>query len=74
MATGPAAGLTLLEPFATSMAGYVYYHIASADMHRRLGADQAATAHYQRALQLATNDVQQAALNARIAEILANPG
>jgi RNA polymerase sigma-70 factor, ECF subfamily len=70
MATGPDAGLTLLEPLATTLAGYVYFHIASADMHRRLGADQAALAHYQRALQLATNDVQRTALNTRIAEIL----
>jgi len=69
MADGPAAALRLLEPLATHLDGYSYFHIATADMHRRLGANTEAAQAYRRALDLTTNDVQRAALNARLDEV-----
>jgi RNA polymerase sigma-70 factor (ECF subfamily) len=69
MAEGPAAALRLLLPLASRLDGYVYYHSACADMHRRLGARAEAEAAYQRAVELAANDVQRAALSARLAEL-----
>jgi RNA polymerase sigma-70 factor (ECF subfamily) len=69
MADGPAAGLQLLEPLAAHLDGYLYFHSAAADMHRRLGANAAAAQAYRRALALATNDVQRAALDSRLHEV-----
>ncbi len=71
MAHGPAAGLRLLEPLAAHLDGYVYFHSATADMHRRLGANTEAAQSYRRALDLTTNDVQRAALNTRLHEVTA---
>ena len=69
MARGPADGLALLEPLAAQLDGYVYFHSAGADMYRRLGARRQAEAAYRRAVQLAVNDVQRAALSARLREV-----
>jgi RNA polymerase sigma-70 factor, ECF subfamily len=66
MADGPAAGLRLLEPLAPQLDGYVYFQAARADMHRRLGERATAEAACRRALSLATNDVQRAALRRRL--------
>jgi RNA polymerase sigma-70 factor (ECF subfamily) len=63
MADGPAAGLRLLEPLAAHLDGYVYFHSAQADMHRRLGDRLRAEAAYRRAVDLAVNDVQRASLH-----------
>jgi RNA polymerase sigma-70 factor (ECF subfamily) len=71
MADGPAAGLALLGPLSTQLDGYLYYHSARADMYRRLGEDEQAAAAYRRALQLATNDVQRAALHGRLEDLIA---
>jgi RNA polymerase sigma-70 factor (ECF subfamily) len=71
MATGPADGLRLLDPLVAQLNGYLYYHVAAADMHRRLGANAAAAQSYRRALDLATNDVQRAALSTRLDEVSA---
>jgi RNA polymerase sigma-70 factor (ECF subfamily) len=73
LAEGPAAGLRLLEPLAWRLDGYVYFHSARADMYRRFGARDEARAAYRRAVALAGNDVQRAALTARLGEVSA-PG
>jgi len=65
-ADGPAAGLRLLEPLSAQLDGYVYLHVARADMHRRLGNRAASAAAYQRAYVLAANDVQRAALSRQL--------
>jgi RNA polymerase sigma-70 factor (ECF subfamily) len=69
MASGPAAGLRLLEPLAPHLDGYVYFHSATADMHRRLGATVEAAQAYRRALDLTTNELQRAALTTRLDEL-----
>ena len=69
MADGPAAGLRLLAPLAPHLDGYLYFHSATADMHRRLGANDSAAQAYRRALALATNDVQRAAITSRLDEV-----
>lgn len=72
MAEGPAAGLRLLESLAGRLDGYVYFHSARADMYRRLGARAEAGAAYRRAAALAGNDMQRAALTARLDEVSAH--
>jgi len=62
---GPAAGIRLLAPLEEPLDGYVYLHIALADMHDRLGDAERTRAAYGRALALSANDVQRAALRQR---------
>ena len=69
MADGPEAGLRLLAPLDAQLGDYVYLHSARADMHERLGRTDQARAAYHRALELAANDVQRAALHRRLAAI-----
>jgi RNA polymerase sigma-70 factor, ECF subfamily len=63
-AEGPAKGLAALEPLLGRLEGYVYFHSAAADMHRRAGNRSAAIASYRRAAELATSDAQRASLDA----------
>jgi RNA polymerase sigma-70 factor (ECF subfamily) len=72
MVEGPEAGLQLLEGVTGELDGYVYFHSARADLHRRAGEQLRAQAAYRRALELATNDVQRAALDARLEELSAS--
>jgi RNA polymerase sigma-70 factor (ECF subfamily) len=72
MIDGPDAGLRLLEPVAGELDGYVYFHSSRADLYRQAGEQPRAQAAYWRALELATNDVQRAALGARLAELSAS--
>jgi RNA polymerase sigma-70 factor (ECF subfamily) len=72
MVQGPEAGLQLLEGVTGELDGYVYFHSARADLHRRAGEQLRAQAAYRRALELATNDVQRAALDARLEELSAS--
>jgi RNA polymerase sigma-70 factor (ECF subfamily) len=67
MAEGPDAGLGLLSPLDGLLDGYVYLHSARADMYERLGDMRHARAAYRRALELAANDVERAALHRRLA-------
>jgi RNA polymerase sigma-70 factor (ECF subfamily) len=71
MIEGPEAGLRLLEPVAGELDGYVYFHSSRADLYRRAGEQWRARAAYRRALELATNEVQRAALDARLEELAA---
>lgn len=65
-ADGPAAGLRLLEPLVDRLDGYVHLHVARADMLDRLGNRAASAQAYQRAYDLAANDVQRAALRRQL--------
>ena len=71
MVEGPAAGLELMDALAASGAldGYHLLHAARADLLRRLGRDPEAAAAYRRALELATNPVEQAFLTHRMAQV-----
>jgi RNA polymerase sigma-70 factor (ECF subfamily) len=74
MADGPAAGLRLLEPLSRQLDRYVYLHVARADMQSRLGNQAASAAAYQRAHDLAANEVQRAALRRRLEAALSADG
>ena len=71
MVEGLAAGLELMDTLAASGAldGYHLLHAARADLLRRLGRHPEAAAAYRRALELATNPVEQAFLTQRLAEV-----
>ena len=65
---GPEAGLAALAPLAAepALATYHYLPAARAALHRSLGQDEAARADYLEALQLCTNPVERAFLEARL--------
>ena len=71
MAHGAQRGLDLIEELSSSdsLENYHLLHAARADMHRRLGRRQEAAQHYEKALQLATNDSEKRFLQRRIREM-----
>ena len=71
MVDGPAAGLALMDELASSgdLDGYHLLHAGRADLLRRLGRGPEAATVYRRALDLATNPVEQAFLTHRLAEV-----
>jgi RNA polymerase sigma-70 factor (ECF subfamily) len=71
MAEGPAAGLALMDGLAAAgdLDGYHLLHAARADLLRRLGRAPEAADAYRRALELATNPVEQAFLARRLGEV-----
>jgi RNA polymerase sigma-70 factor (ECF subfamily) len=69
MAAGPAEGLARIEALA-GLDGYGPYHVARADLLRRLGRPQAREA-YRRAIELAANPVEREFLERRLAEVAA---
>jgi len=69
MADGPDRGLTLIEPLADALDGYLPFHSARADLLRRLDRRTEATEAYDRAVALATNTAQRRYLDRRLAEI-----
>ena len=73
MADGPAAGLVLMDRLDASgeLDGYYLLHSARADLLRRLDRRDEAAEAYRRALELATNPVERAFLEARIREVSA---
>jgi RNA polymerase sigma-70 factor (ECF subfamily) len=75
MAHGPERGLALMEPLASELEGYHWFHSARADLWRRLGRRGEAAEAYRRALDLARNDVERRFLEGRLAEVEADsPG
>jgi RNA polymerase sigma-70 factor (ECF subfamily) len=64
MADGPAAGLELVDRIG-GLDGYYLLHSTRADLLRRLGHAADARAAYDRAIELAPSDVEQAFLRAR---------
>jgi RNA polymerase sigma-70 factor, ECF subfamily len=71
MVEGPAAGLLLMDDLATpgDLDNYHLFHAARADLLRRLGRTSEAAAAYRRALDLATNPVEQSFLTRRLSEV-----
>jgi RNA polymerase sigma-70 factor (ECF subfamily) len=71
MADGPEAGLALLDELeiAGELAEFHLLPAARADLLRRLGKMEDARTAYERALSLATNDVERRFLRRRLAEI-----
>jgi RNA polymerase sigma-70 factor (ECF subfamily) len=71
MVEGPAAGLDLMDTLAASgtLDSYHLLHAARGDLLRRLGRGPEAAAAYRRALELATNPVEQTFLTQRLSEV-----
>ncbi|CAN5497284.1 RNA polymerase sigma factor [soil metagenome] len=70
MATGPAAGLALMEPLARSLADYHLWHAARADLLRRLDRKSDAAGAYRQALALVGSDPERRFLARRLAQVL----
>jgi RNA polymerase sigma-70 factor (ECF subfamily) len=73
MAEGPAAGLVLVEALRADgeLAEYLHLHATRGDLLRRLGRRPEAAVAYERALALATNDVERTFVARRLAEVRA---
>ncbi len=69
MAAGPEIAYLELSALEESLSDYSYYHSARADLLRRLDRRSGARTAYQRALELATNPKQRAALARAAAEL-----
>jgi RNA polymerase sigma-70 factor, ECF subfamily len=69
MAEGPEAALPLVDALKSSLEDYHLWHAARADLLRRLGRKTEAVRAYQRALELAQNDVERRFLSRRLAEL-----
>ena len=70
MAQGPQAGLELIAEIEASgkLDGYHLLHSARADLLGRLGRSAESAAAYRRAVELASNPVERAFLERRLAE------
>ena len=68
MAEGPDTGLSLIDQIE-DLDDYYLLHAARADLLRRSGQRNEAAASYRRALALATNPVEQAFFERRLAEV-----
>jgi RNA polymerase sigma-70 factor (ECF subfamily) len=73
MAGDVAGGLQRIDALAGPLDRYHYFHAARADLLRRLGADDAAAAAYERAAGLAGNDAERAFLRRRLAGVSPGP-
>jgi RNA polymerase sigma-70 factor, ECF subfamily len=69
MADGPRAGLAHLDPLAEPLATYHPFHAARAELLRRAGDSNAAAGAYERAIALATNARERAAIERRRASL-----
>jgi RNA polymerase sigma-70 factor (ECF subfamily) len=69
MADGPAAGLELVDALAGELDSYHLLHSTRADLLRRLGRREEASAAYRRALELAASPVDERFLRRRLAEL-----
>ena len=70
MAGQPAAGLALLEPLAPRLARWPQFHIARAELRRRLDRPGEAADAYRAALRLALPRPERAFIERRLAELL----
>jgi RNA polymerase sigma-70 factor (ECF subfamily) len=66
---GPQVGLAAIEGLADRLAGYHAYHVARADLLRRLGRIQESRAAYDAAIELAGNTAETAYLSRRRDEL-----
>ena len=71
MADGPQAGLELIDAI-DGLDAYGPFHVARADLLRRLGSREAIPA-YERAIELAANPVERAFLERRRADLASGP-
>lgn len=71
MAEGPEAALPLVDALQSSLEDYHLWHATRADLLRRLGRTAEAASAYQRALELAQNEVEKRFLNRRLEELSA---
>jgi RNA polymerase sigma-70 factor (ECF subfamily) len=69
MTEGPELAYAQLGSLEAALGDYSYFHAAGADFLRRLDRRSGACAAYQRALELATNPKQRAALARAVAEL-----
>jgi len=71
MAEGPRRGLEFMEKIANvgELESYHLLHAVRADMYRRLGENAEAAKHYERALQLVTNQSERKFLERRVNEM-----
>jgi RNA polymerase sigma-70 factor, ECF subfamily len=68
MATDPARGLAVVDAIE-GLEAYYLYHSTRADLLRRLSRSDEAAHAYRRAIELATNPVERAYLERRLAEV-----
>ena len=71
MADGPRAGLARLVPLAEPLDAYHPYHAAKAELLRRAGDETEALESYERAIAIASNGRERAALERRRASLAA---
>ncbi len=69
MAASPAGGLRLLEPLAEELSAYTPFHLARADMLRRMGQREQAREAYGVALDLTQNTVERDFILGRISAL-----
>ena len=69
MAEGPEAALPLVDALESSLADYHLWYATRADLLRRLGRTTEAVRSYQRALELAQNEVERRFLSRRLEEL-----
>ena len=62
---GPQVALAAIDGLADRLAGYHAYHVARADLLRRLGSSQKSRAAYDMAIELAGNTAEVAYLRRR---------
>jgi RNA polymerase sigma-70 factor (ECF subfamily) len=67
LAASPSGGLRLLEPLAEELDAYAPFHLARADMLRRMGQLESAREAYRLALDLTQNQVERDFILGRIA-------
>src|ERR687897_487678 len=65
MASGPAAGLELLEPLLGALERYQPLHAAHAELLSRAGDVEGAARAYERAIELSANDIEREELERR---------
>jgi RNA polymerase sigma-70 factor (ECF subfamily) len=69
MATGADPGLRLLAPLADELSAFAPFHLARADMFRRVGQLESAREAYRVALDLTQNQVERDFIQERIAAL-----
>jgi RNA polymerase sigma-70 factor (ECF subfamily) len=69
MAEGPEAALPLVDALESSLRDYHLWHATRADLLRRLGRTAEAVSSYERALELAQNEVEKRFLSRRLEEL-----
>ncbi len=72
-ARGPEAALAMVEPLATALASYFYFHGARGSFLQKLGRDAEARTAFERAIALANTPAEAAHIRAEIERLSASP-